>query len=299
MHLHQQISAYALHNVATDPKPIKLYGATKFMDNAVKYLTLTKPIKTKNGKYSPASIFETLNREEFIPSDMGDIPSNWLKKLYKLLYEVPRSNYLGTVSKPKMVIYSSAVPYALYAFKSQWGVKYSEWDLEEPLYKDQDFNAGMILLGQGHKNYISKRALYFSKFKKPVPPPNWAPESWLEKYGTEVPFEGDVDQEYNKNWTIPSTDWVTIRKDFLTHNINNLPIDETKWAQGSWSCSPLVASMQDTLYRHMLTQTWVYAPKLRSEHMIHSFEDIDLMPDPYIDITTIKPEEAGTKSFDW
>jgi hypothetical protein len=293
MHLHTEINIATLSNLTTATNAIKSYGGKRFMDNIPKYLTLVEPTKVK-GKYSPLSIFKKLNDEAYIESNMGNISSMWLKKLYKFLYDAPRSNFLPKVAVPGMGLYSSAVPYPLYAYKSQYNVKYSEWNLDEGTFPGQEFGPGNLMLSYGHKEYYSNKETFDAHFQKPKPPANWVPDWWVAKYGSEVPFEGDVDQAYSPSWVSPVIDWAEVRKQYLVHATKKTPIAETAHAKGTYTCNPLLAKFSN-LYRHMLTQTWVYAPSIRSEHMIHSFEDIDLMPELFEVPTSIVEEVVVPK----
>ena len=289
MHLHQKINANQLANIANDPKPISAYGPTIFMDHLTKYLTLVKPTRKASGKYSPLSMFKALKADDYIASDMGDISSEWILSAYKLLFQETRSKFIPSVSKTSaLTLYSSAVPYIMYAFKSQFGVKYSEWDLQEPDFPGTDFNPGQVLLGNGHKDYFLKKEIYDNFFTKPSPPPDWVPESWYAKYGDEVAFEGDVDHEWMPNWTKPKVDLLEMRREYLIHSKTREHIPETVWGKGTWTVHPILFSIGSTMYRHMLTQTWVFSPRLRNEHMIMSFDNIDEMPEPIDPMTATK-----------
>ena len=298
MHLHQKINANQLGNILSDPSPINKYNPVNFMNELAKYLTLVKPDKI-DGKYSPGSIFDKLTEETYIRSDMGDIPTSWLKAAFKLLFATKRSAFIKNSSlNSSLSLYSPAVPYALYAFKSQYNVNYKEWNLEEPNYKGTDFNAGSILLGTGFKDYLKKRHLYSSYFKKPSPPKDWVPESWLEKYGSEVAFEGDMEHEWMPSWEKPRVDWDELRRGYLTHGQDpNHIIPEHLWAKGTFTSHELLIRMGSTgtIYHHMLTQTWVFSPKLRNKYMIMSFDDIDEMPDPIETPGIISTVQTGEK----
>ena len=250
MHLHKQISVFEINNLKDNQTCLKQYGKAKFMDHIVKYLTLVEPEKV-DGKYIPESIFLALKEEKFIKSDMGDIPSEWIKSLFKLLFEVPRSKFGPTASTSnKASLYSSAVPYAMYAFKSQHGIKYSEWNLDGPYYGSTEYNGGSIILGQGLKDYIKYKKLY---------------DSLLEKH---------IDEEGNKL----SVDWSTIRQKYLTHGKTFELLDETSWSNGTYTCDDLLTNLSSPIFRKMVTQTWVFSPRLRNEHMVMSFDNIDEMP---------------------
>lgn len=304
MHLHQRIIADQLRGIKEYPNHIKRIGGFKFMDELTKYLTFVKPERDpKSHKYLPSTIIQKLREQPYISTEVGDIESKWIMSAIKLLFDTPRSAFLPTVSDSKKhTIYSAAVPYVLYAFKAQWGVKYSEWDLEEgPVYDGINTNAGGILLGYGLKEYVKVKESYKSAFIKPEPPPGWAPDWWVQRYGTEVPFEGDLESSWMPNWSPPEVNLQEIRKAYLTHTKTGGPISETAYGKGAYTCHPLLSTIVTKLiFRHMLTQTWVYTPKLRNPHMILSLEDIDEIPEPIEPILVpVVKKEVVDSPFDF
>jgi hypothetical protein len=301
MHLHQRVSTLHLQEAKVHPAPLKKFSGFQFMDLLAKYLTIVKPdTDPKTDKYLPSSILRQLKEQPSFDTDMGPVDSKWILAAIKLLFDTPRSKFLPTVSTNSHTsLYSAAVPYFLYAFKSQFGVKYSAWDLEEgPVYSTIGTNAGGILLGSGLKNYVEMQHKYLESFKKPEPPPGWAPDWWLERYGTEVLFEGDLESSWLPSWRPMEIDLKEIRKDFLTHGKTGISIGETIYGKGRYTCHPILADvLTDTFYRHMFTQTWVFTPRVRNQHMIMSLTDIDEMPDPIegITLTVDKTSEKETE----
>lgn len=286
--LHKEYDIFTLVNFIKDPKSSSKF-TIKFMDNTLKYLTLVKPERNKNGLFSASSILDQIlnSGSQYVTSEMGNVPTIFIEKLFELYYKVPRSSLVSVPGGfTKNTRYSGAVPWVLYAFKYQYDIKYSDWDFSDP-------HIG-VLLGHALKDYIKFRVTYKNIFKKPLPPPGWAPNSWLEKYGEEVPYEGGY-EEWLPEWKAPIYNPKLVRLQYLTHGVTGEPLSESAWAKGTFTCSPVLMKIRETFYIHMLTQTWIFAPQHRNENMIMSLEDVDLMPDPIDEsvITMEKPLELN------
>lgn len=304
MYLHKEISTYNLENIATNNSPIKRFGVRKFMDQSCKYLTLVKP-NLVNGKYSPQSYFDKLTETSVIKAEFGDVPTEWILALIKMFAEVKRSSIICglRMADSDNTIYSTATPWVFWAFKSQYNISYGSWNLNEPNFNNKTFNPADILLGYGLLKYRLAQKKFAEATKKPVPSPDWVPEDWFSRYGSEVPFEGDLDQEWMPNWKSPLDDMVGLREQFLTHGRTGLPVDETAYSKGTYTSNPLLLSLPGDLFRHMLTQTWIFTPYLRNENsMILSLEDIDVIPEPIVEPPERpinREENGGAPELPW
>jgi hypothetical protein len=227
---------------------------------------------------------DKLYEELLEPLTLGEhngeiITTKHLQLIYTILAKYSRSDLLPKkMTQTLYPQYSAAVPIVLLAYKEQFGVEYKNWKL------NHDFMTSAIM-GNQLKD-ITRVTNYLKGLINPRKPdlPNSDSEVGDQEYadsmGYELPkvydpidvFDFDTQLEFREYATqegnISSTAYTGIKRHGGTHPLGNSLLTKFYWC--------------------MLTQTWIFDPKIRHPNMITNLLDWDKPAKPLEELTSVQ-----------
>jgi hypothetical protein len=252
----------------------------------------------KPATFSLSKLYDELLQEGELGEHNGEIITmEHLRLIYTILAKYSRSDLLPKkMTQTLYPQYSAAVPIVLLAYKEQFGVEYKKWKL------NHDF-MNLAVMGSQLKDIV-RVTEYLKSLVNPEKPdlPNSDSEVGDQEYadsmGYELPkvygpidvFDFETQREFRELATsggnISSTAYTGLRRFMGGHPLSNITLSKFYWC--------------------MLTQTWIFDPKIRHPDMITNLLDWDTPAKPLEEYSSVshgfkirKPDEYKdtTKGF--
>lgn len=256
-------------------KKVSLLGKDPdWLLHAVPYITSVTP--GKEGGYSLDALYNNLGKIESVEVNGKVVEGEVIRHIYRILGTLQRGQILPkSISQLSKPLYSGAVPWVLYAFKQQYNVSYSKW-----VFDSNEFFHKMVLGPSLEDYFLVKYNLEtINDDVKAIESASGecGVREYLESIGKpDFPMkEYYFDQDYLQE----------LRHKFLKEGMVSSK-DYTKFASLKSEAKINQALLGTKFYWCMLTQTWIFDPSIRNEHMVTSlFGDIDDVAEPLAPVT--------------
>lgn len=235
--------------------------------HATPYITA---IACKDLDFNISSMRKVLSEDKEYIVNGNKVSSNTIRLIFKIFEEHNRSDYCNkSPTQVQRTATSAAVPWVLYAFKLHYNVPYSKWSFDD---------ADMIprVLGKGLRNYFQAKDAFetcndeievISSEAGEVGESEYFDSLGLATFDKKRYYPFDLEQR--ATWRYQALKMGTVKD---TTNVLALPF------KGNHRLS--ASSVGGTIFWHMLLQTWIFAPSVRSPNMITSFDDMDELDKP-------------------
>jgi len=248
--------------------------------------------------YRLDKLYDELLLDNVLGEHNGEIITNeHLQLIYTILGKYSRSELLPKkMTQTLYPQYSAAVPIPLLAYKERFGVKYGSWVLNHEFMVD-------AVMGSQLKDVIKvtrylKELLNPSKPDLPSSDSEIGDQEYADSMGYELPkvydpidvFDFETQREFRglatSDGNISSTAYTGLRRFMGGHPLSNITLSKFYWC--------------------MLTQTWIFDPKIRHPNMITNLLDWDTPAKPLEEYSSVrhgfkvrKPDEYTdtTKGF--
>jgi len=221
----------------------------------------------KPATFSLSKLYDELLLDGELGEYNGEIITmEHLRTIYAILAKYSRSDLLPKkMTQTLYPQYSSAIPIVLTAYREQFGVKYSQWTPNNDYMKTAILGKQLETLPEVYKYLVSL------KNRKPEFENNTelGDEEYLDSMGIETPESIDVfDIEVRKELreftldggNLPGTTYTALKRYHPSHPLGSANLSKFYWC--------------------MLTQTWIFDPKVRHPNMITNLLDWDIPAKP-------------------
>jgi len=270
----KSISLSFLKQAVNDPEVIRQQDPS--------WLTHIKPvIVMQPTDFNMQNLYDSLQENNELGEHNGEIiTTRHLRYIYAILKTHNRSDILPKkMTQTLYPQYSSAVPLVLTAYREQFGVKYSQW------LANNEYMASAILGKQLQTLPEVYKYLVSLKNRRPEFENNTelGDEEYLDSMGIETPesidvFDIEVRRELREftldGGNLQSTAYTALKRYHPSHSLGSANLSKFYWC--------------------MLTQTWIFDPKVRHPDMITHLTNIDKLVEPLEEFTAAKPVEGLT-----
>lgn len=257
----------------------------KVLNQTSAWLTHIRPVLAlaKPKELSTSALLELLK----IDQELGIvhkvvITNKHLQYIYAILALHSRSEYItSSITTPE---YSAAVPIALQAYKEHWGIKYSRWNL------DNDYMNAAVL-GKGLRDLLKVRDYLIdinSQFASPANDSEVGDSEYEDSLGiSSKESYNPFDPKQQKLWRAQTTANGEIKSTMYSRLKRVFP-----------AAHPLGSTNVPKIYWCMLTQTWIFDPRVRHPDMITDLLDFDNLVDPLEEFTGVEQESITNNLAD-
>lgn len=212
-----------------------------------------------------------------------------VRLIYTILANHNRSDYLPpSITQVSAPQYSAAVPIGLAAYREAHGIKYSTWKLNNPFMD-------AALLGKSLADILRVRSYLINLSENGPVIKNDSEvgnQEALDSMGTSSSEKNEVIDPFD---TANQAEW---RKSALGNGtINSRMVTSIKRVFGSGH--PLGNTLLPKFYWYMLTQTWIFEPKIRHPDMITNLLDWDTPAEPLDSFTELLETKKPTSKGGW
>jgi len=270
----KSISLSFLKQAINDPSLIRSEDSS--------WLTHIKPvIAMQPTDYNMQNLYNALQENNTLGEFSGEIiTTRHLRYIYAILKTHNRSDILPKkMTQTLYPQYSSAVPIVLAAYREQFGVKYSQWNPNNEYMRTAILGKQLETLPEVYKYLVGlkDRKVEFQNDTE------IGDEEYCDSLGIETPESIDVFD-------------IEVRRELREFTLDGGILQPTAYTalKRYHPTHPLGSANLSKFYWCMLTQTWIFDPKVRHPDMVTQLTNIDKLAEPLAEFSSIKEVKGLT-----
>jgi hypothetical protein len=247
-----------------------------WLTHAIPYIAVPRPPKA-----STQALVDELSSDKEYSVNGHLVSSDIIRLIYQIVGTIERSKILPKhkdFTQTKKPQYSAAVPWILYAYKFTHGIEYDKWILDHEKLNDW-------VLGTSLKDYFKIRAYLMDginhhEYEIDSEAGEIGLEEWRASNGIITPENIYPLKTENRIQYREKSIYDPIKEEYVS------PLD-FKLVKNRYTGGRLSSQNIPKFYWHMLTQTWIFDPSIRTPNMVTSFESLSTI-DPPLVATTVR-----------
>jgi len=246
--------------------------------HSIPFIVSVIPDKPEGDKISLDNYYKKIGRVESIWVDKKEYSGDVIRLIFKILGSANRSDILpNKLKQTQKTLYSSAVPWVLYAWKHTYNTSYDNWEFDNEDMSD-------MVLGPALSNYFGIKDYLENINETALQVLSEAGEIGVQEYKDKIgksnldttiyhPFDPKQRREWRReilsDYAFRPTEFAKLKALYkLSHRLGYTHINKFWWC--------------------MLTQTWIFDPSIRSPDMVTSFVSLGTIDPPLEEQTVVE-----------
>lgn len=257
-----------LDEALKEPKIVK--GDKDWLTHSIPYIAA---VKTRDKSLKLSSLYTALAEDTTYVVNGNKVPTSSIRKIYKLLGDVNRSEIVKQTMK-EAPHYSSAVPWALYAFKTTYGVEYDAWEFDHIRMRE-------LVLGKQLANYFQVQQYVNTINDDVIYHSEQSGERGLQEYFEEIGIKNFDMKRYDFFDPAQRRIWRDMyTEEGMVDPLAYMKLNPNNIAPKGHKLRP---ALLDKFYWCMITQTWIFEPRIRADNMVTSLKGLSVFDEPLFD----------------